>query len=67
MHCIHRKGDHPSENKFFIIHLREECVKQKITDVCCHCKFVWRLFLRNVKKTICIENGALKKPPSIFQ
>ena len=40
-----------------IIHLRGKCVnKETLTCVCCHWKFGWKLFLGNVKKTICIEN-----------
>ena len=45
------------EKKLFIIHLREKCVKQEIISMCSHPKFVSHFFLKNVKKTNCIENN----------
>ena len=45
--------------------MREKHSKQKICIIMSHTQFVFRLFLYNVKKTICIENrcfqGALGK------
>ena len=44
------------EKKSFIIHLREKRVKQNIISMYSHPKFILRLFLKKVKKMICIKN-----------
>ena len=55
---MYKEGGTGWKKDFCIIHLREKYVKEKLTSVCCHWKLGSRLFLRNVKKTICIENRA---------
>ena len=56
---------------FYIFHLREKRVKQKLISMCSNPKFVSRLFLKNVKKTNCIENicfyGVLQKTYFLLQ
>ena len=52
------RGSYRLKKIFFIIHLRENCVKQKIKSACCHWKSDSRLFRRHAMKTIWIENIA---------
>ena len=51
---------------FFIHHLSEKCVKQKLTNVCWQQKHVTSFFLWTVKKTIGIWNMLSAAPSSIL-